>query len=187
MKNIIYALADPRNDLIYYVGKSTVGMDRPLTHLTNSHSEKVNQWVKSLNEKWLYPKIIVLENVEFLDDLPNREEYWINYYYGINSDLLNTQLKINENKKYFLCENEQFNFDVISRNVGNIHVLMKNQRIARNITQEEISKMMNCSRSTVSLFERGENVVLSVLQSYNLALRAIEMKKLTTNLQRVRK
>ena len=49
MENIIYGLRDPRNDVYQYIGKSTVGSKRALEHLTLSHSDKVNEWVKNAN------------------------------------------------------------------------------------------------------------------------------------------
>ena len=60
MKNIIYGLRDPRNDVYQYIGKSTVGSKRALQHLIKSHSEKVNEWVANLNENWLYPLVDII-------------------------------------------------------------------------------------------------------------------------------
>ena len=61
MINIVYGLRDPRNDVYQYIGKSTVGEKRPLQHLTKSHSDTVNEWVKLLEDQWLYPQIDVIE------------------------------------------------------------------------------------------------------------------------------
>jgi hypothetical protein len=83
IKNIVYGLRDPRNDVYYYIGKSSVGMS-PMTHLVESHSEKVNAWVTELKEKGYFPLIDIIEEVEDLDDLSEREKYWIAYYYEIN-------------------------------------------------------------------------------------------------------
>jgi hypothetical protein len=90
IKNIVYGLRDPRNDVYYYIGKSSVGMKRPMTHLVESHSEKVNAWVTELKEKGYFPLIDIIEEVEDLDDLSEREKYWIAYYYEINPNLLNS-------------------------------------------------------------------------------------------------
>src|SRR5271157_5151379 len=92
MINIIYGLRDPRNDVYQYIGKSTVGTKRALQHLTESHSERVNEWINKLKENWQYPLIDVIEEVENVDDLPEREKYWINHYYNLNPNLLNIQL-----------------------------------------------------------------------------------------------
>ena len=77
--NIIYGLKDPRNDVYQYIGKSTVGNKRALQHLKKSHSSKVNEWVALLESKWLYPIVDILEEVEDVDELNEREKHWINY------------------------------------------------------------------------------------------------------------
>ena len=51
IENIIYGLRDPRNDVYQYIGKSTVGKNRPLQHLCKSHSDFVNKWVEELASK----------------------------------------------------------------------------------------------------------------------------------------
>ena len=47
-RNIIYGLRDPRNDVYQYIGKSTVGVKRPISHLTKSHSPKVKEWEEKM-------------------------------------------------------------------------------------------------------------------------------------------
>jgi DNA-binding XRE family transcriptional regulator len=172
---------------VFYVGKSSVGESRPLSHLFNSHSDKVNDWVKSLEEKWLYPKISIIEEVEKLDDLPDREIYWIQHYSSLNPDLLNYSHNPKNLDLTLLNEEDLKEFEIVSRNIGNIHVLFKKHRIARKITQDEISELMDCSRSTISLFERGENVNFDIVKKYNLALRVSDMKSKMVNKQRVKK
>ena len=63
MNNIVYGLKDPRNDVYMYIGKSTVGDSRALQHLTKSHSEKINEWVKELEDKWLYPIVEIISEM----------------------------------------------------------------------------------------------------------------------------
>ena len=45
MKRLIYCLKCPFTKEIHYVGKSSSGMIRPLSHLNKSHSDKINEWV----------------------------------------------------------------------------------------------------------------------------------------------
>lgn len=187
MKNIIYALIDPRNDLVYYVGKSSVNEKRPLSHLFNTHSEKVNEWIKELESKWFYPKIQIIENVEKLDELPEREVYWIQYYSNLNPFILNIHHNTNLISYELIEKEEQEDFEVIQRTIGNIHKILKKQRIARKINQDDLSEIMNSSRSTISLFERGENVNLDIVKKYVIALRALEMKSKILTKERVSK
>lgn len=88
--NLIYGLRDPRNDVYMYVGKTTVGRNRPLNHLRQaSHNELVNEWVLELNNKGFAPFIDVIEDDLDLDMLHEREQYWISEYRKTNPDLLN--------------------------------------------------------------------------------------------------
>lgn len=174
MINIIYGLRDPRNDVYQYIGKSTVGVSRPLQHLIHSHSDKVNEWVAKLGENWLYPIIDIIEEVEELDDLSEREKYWINHYYEINPNLLNIQNVITplQNK---MTEEDEAAFYYISSIISDLPSLLKKGRMCRGLTQGELSKEMGVSRSTVSLCERGGNVQLKVIQQYLRTLKGIDI------------
>ena len=58
---IIYGLYCPITNDLHYVGKSSVGLIRPLTHLTQSHSDKINEWVSQLKFLGHAPVIKILE------------------------------------------------------------------------------------------------------------------------------
>lgn len=77
MKNIIYGLLDSKNDTIYYVGKSTVGNVRALSHLKQSHSDKVNNWVTEVTESGFHVNVIIIEELELLEHLNDREKHWV--------------------------------------------------------------------------------------------------------------
>lgn len=184
MKNIIYGLRDPRNDVYQYIGKSTVGEKRPLQHLTNSHSPQVNEWVKMLEENWLYPKIDIIEEVENLDDLAVREKYWITYYHDINPNLLNVQFLPNELVET-RSDQDGRDFEELSRIVSNIPHIVKKERQYRRITQADMAKRMGVSRSTLVLFEKGYSVGLHVLIKCMLVLKEVDIKTKVSG-QRVR-
>ena len=185
MTNIIYALVDPRNELIYYVGKSSVGERKPLTHLFQSHSDAVNEWIAEMGEHWFYPEIVVIEKVEDLNDLPDRERYWIDHYSQMNPEILNVNSVNKDHINYDIISKEEMEtFQIISSSIGNIENILKKQRVARNLSQEDIAHHMGISRSTVSLFERGENVNIDILKKYNLSLRVFDIKSKIVNKQR---
>ena len=175
MKNIIYGLRDPRNDVYQYIGKSTVGEKRPLQHLTKSHSSHVNDWVKTLEENWLYPKIDIIEEVKDINNLADREKYWIGYYYDINPSLLNIMLmpgQLVETRS----DDDAKDFDGLFRIMHNISSMLKRERLCRKLTQQQLSELMGVSRSTLSLLEKGDNVSLAVIQKCVLALKAVDLK-----------
>ena len=76
-QRLIYSLSCPFTNQVHYIGKSTQGMIRPLQHLTNSHSEKVQEWVNDLKGIGHAPVVNVLEYVPLEEDLDGRERWWI--------------------------------------------------------------------------------------------------------------
>ena len=174
MTNIIYGLRDPRNDVYQYIGKSTVGTKRSLQHLTLSHSEKVNVWIKKLEEDWLYPIVDVIEEIENLEDLSEREKYWISFYHNINPDLLNIFL-IDYPLQNIRSEEDENKFNFLSNVIQDIPRILKKERLCRNLTQDELAKEMKVARSTISLCERGENVTLKIVQDYIRTLKGIDI------------
>jgi len=184
MRNIVYGLTDPRNDLVYYVGKSTVGVNRPLTHLTHPSNELIKKWVDELKEHWVYPAVIIIEEVDDLDNLQEREIYWINYYKQINMNLLNINSVIEGIK--LLSDRDIFSFETIMSNIGNLEVLFKKQRVAIKISQDDLAIAMGISRSTLSLFECGRDVKFSTVKKYALAIRALSIKTNLINNERVK-
>ncbi len=175
MINIIYGLRDPRNDVYQYIGKSTVGSKRALEHLTKSHSDKVNEWIKSLEDIWEYPLVDIIEEVNDLNELSNREKYWIEYYYNINPNLLN-KLLIPKQINNVLSEDDGKNFDDLIRLITELPIILKRQRLVRNLSQEELAKEMNVNRGTIVQIENGRSVNFKNIYNYILVLKGIDIK-----------
>lgn len=175
MINIIYGLRDPRNDVYQYIGKSTVGNKRALQHLTKSHSDKVNKWVSLLEEDWLYPLVDIIEEVENLDDLSEREKYWIDYYYNINPDLLNIQSKPKEINN-FLSEEDEEEFNYLLRIISKLPIMLKKQRIIRKLSQKKMAELIGVNRWSISQLENGNNVNFKTIYNYILALKGNDIK-----------
>jgi hypothetical protein len=174
MKNIIYGLKDPRNDVYCYIGKSTVGDKRALSHLTRSHSVKVQEWIKELDEMMLYPIIEIIEEVEDLNDLAKKEIELICYYHTINPNLLNVKI-VSKNLLETRPDSAEEEFQGLCRTIVFIHDILKKERIYRNMTQQEMADEMGISRSTLSLMERGENTTLFMIRKYLLHLKGFDL------------
>jgi hypothetical protein len=76
----IYALVDPRNNEVRYIGKS----DNPVKrfkdgHLCDKETHPKVSWIKSLRKLGLLPVLQIIEEVSF-SDWQERERYWIAYY-----------------------------------------------------------------------------------------------------------
>lgn len=157
-----------------YIGKSTVGTKRGIQHLTRSHSQKVNEWVSELAEGWRYPLVDVIEEVEELDDLAEREKYWINFYSEINPFLLNINLIAKPAPNGRSKEDEE-RFNFLYGIIQDIPAILKKERMCRGITQGDLSQEMGVSRSTVSLCERGENVTLRTVRHYTQIIKGFDL------------
>jgi DNA-binding XRE family transcriptional regulator len=185
MKNIIYGLKDPRNDVFQYIGKSTIGDKRALQHLTKSHSDKVNEWIETLNNNWQYPIVEIIEEVTDINDLIEREKYYINYYHNLNLNLLNIQC-IDNNINILRSEENEKDFNELSNLIFRIPTILKNERICRKLTQSEMAEKIGVSRSTIVYCENGSNVSIDIIKKYLLELKGIDI--LTKELsERVRK
>jgi len=182
IRNIIYGLRDPRNDVYCYVGKSSVGVTRPLTHLIESHSENIRGWVSELTEKGLNPLVDIIEEVTTLDELPLREKYWIDYYFNLNPLLLNIQSIPKEIEEIRSDKTDQ-DLDKLLSIIDIIPEILKRERMLRGVRQEELSKLTGMSRSTISLLENGSNINLDSIKLY---LEAIITKNRVTTVKKER-
>ena len=79
-KNLIYGLKCPFTKEIHYIGKTTQGMLRPLQHLSKSQNEKVREWVNSLKELGHAPGIEIIEDNINIEELDDKEKFWINHF-----------------------------------------------------------------------------------------------------------
>lgn len=181
--NLIYGLRDPRNDVYYYIGKTSVGNNRPLQHLLKSHNTMVNDWVNQLESLGLVPAIDVIERDIPLENLAEKEKFWINYYYELNADLFNIML-LSETINKVRTQEDDAKFNSLISLIIDIGNLLKNERISRKLTQDELAQKAGVSRSTISLCENGNNVTIEAIKKYLVALKGIDI--LTRNLNCIR-
>ena len=90
------------------------------------------------------------EEVEKVEDLIEREKFWINYYHSINPNLLNIQ-SIEEPLKNVRTEEDEANFNYLVRIIYDIPNILKKERLYRNLTQSKLADEMGVNRSTISL------------------------------------
>lgn len=74
-KTFIYALIDPRDEQIKYVGKSDNPEGRLAVHIKRK-VYKVGSWIKSLEKLSLIPRVEILDEVEY-SEWPFWEKFWI--------------------------------------------------------------------------------------------------------------
>jgi len=84
----IYALLDPRDNQIRYIGKAKNLKKRVIEHLKLRERTYKNNWLKSIVALGLKPKVKVLEIVND-DDWQDKERYYIKYYKDLGCRLTN--------------------------------------------------------------------------------------------------
>jgi group I intron endonuclease len=81
MKYIVYALVNPINHEVFYVGKSSSGLSRPKHHfipsVLNKSNLPVHNKIKSLKNKGYEPYIEVIEDCNTEEELNIAETYYI--------------------------------------------------------------------------------------------------------------
>lgn len=90
--NVIYCLCDPITNDIRYVGKATCLYIRIRKHHNQSKLIKPNHknnWIKSLLNKGLRAKVIVIEECYNEEDLNDAEIKWIKHYKNLGYNLTN--------------------------------------------------------------------------------------------------
>lgn len=78
---LIYALVDPRDSTIRYIGRSSSGVRRPYAHMAPSALRKDNtpkgKWIREIRAIGLRPSISVLEEFDTPEPLVESERTWI--------------------------------------------------------------------------------------------------------------
>jgi y4mF family transcriptional regulator len=177
-QRLIYSLQCPFTNEIHYIGKSTQGMIRPLSHLSNSHSEKVKQWVDNLKEIGHSPIVEVIEYVSLDDDIDARERYWIQREVNKGSILLNsclvTPLLIESKLDELLGDGEGME----SFKIGNF---IKERRKRLKLTQEEFAGRAGVALTVIRKLEQGKtnlniDSLLKVLKMFGCTIDVAKIK-----------
>ena len=152
-RRLIYSLCCPFTNEIHYIGKTTHGMLRPLSHLSNSHSEKVKEWVNNLKEIGHAPIIKILECVSLNEDIDIRERYFIQREINKDSLLLNscliTPLLIESKLDELLGNGENME----SFKIG---TFVKERRKRLKLTQEEFAGKVGVALTVIRKLEQGK-------------------------------
>jgi len=89
VKQIIYLYIDPRNNNIFYVGKSAVGCRR--AYNIYAHKSYCSNVINKLKRLGLRPIVKILQSFNNIaqNDLCEAEKYWISYFKNIGYKLTN--------------------------------------------------------------------------------------------------
>lgn len=158
---IIYALKCPLTGDIHYIGKSEQGIFRPKQHLSDTHSEKVKEWIDELSLIGQKPDIEILEYVPSNINIDTREKYHIFTTLEKGGLLLNSNLikPILITSKYDL----ELNSDSCI-GIQDISKFIKEKRRSVGLTQEDFADKCGLALTVIRKLEQGKtNVKLESL------------------------
>ncbi len=88
----VYALVDPRDDTVHYIGLSKNPAKRYSQHLSSrQRNQAKKQWIQELLTSQLLPKLTILEEVPPDQNAFEREAYWTKYYARARHPLTNLE------------------------------------------------------------------------------------------------
>jgi hypothetical protein len=156
--NLIYGLRDPRNDVYKYIGKTTIGHNRPLSHLVKSHNQFVNQWVEELSKLGSAPYVDIIEEDILLDQLAEKERYYITYYSKLYGELFNGGEHIKECiSKPSILDHKDIDSALLTLfNPGEVYKMLK---VSTGFCDDTIGHMLNIARKTVGKLKSGDTTI----------------------------
>lgn len=83
----VYALVDPRDEQVRYVGKSVAVETRIKAHLRDRSATRKARWVRALQREGRVPEVLILETGA--GDWQGAEVKWIAYFRAAGCDLTN--------------------------------------------------------------------------------------------------
>ena len=123
-------------------------MVRPLQHMIDSHSDKINEWVSQLKILGSKPIVKILETCTE-DNLNEREKAWIKKTSAGGCYLLN----VTHNQVDKIIAQKEYNF--VDTDIMMIAETIKKSRNEQNLTQEALCKIAKISRPTLISMEKG--------------------------------
>lgn len=90
-KWIIYALVDPRDETIWYVGRTVRAKARLQQHLEEAGVNPAKtKWLRELRKEGLAPRMETLETLDCRgDEAEVRERFWIQHFSSLGAPLTN--------------------------------------------------------------------------------------------------
>lgn len=76
---VVYALLDPRTNVVRYIGLTSMPRERKRAHQNGEGAAYCGCWERSLIEKGLRPEFKILESGLTLQEAGDREAHWITY------------------------------------------------------------------------------------------------------------
>ena len=183
----IYALIDPRDGTVRYIGVSKEVQTRLAQHLSETQNAR-RMWLSELKESGLSPEVEILETIEIEGDIDTssleREQYWINALLQSGAPLTNISgvPRAQPRKQPAIPQS----VPQARRRSDSFLTLFEKARFEADLSIKQLSKEAKVSISTVYKMEKGEPVkielavracrVLSQYLGYKVTYQSLNMK-----------
>lgn len=158
----VYALIDPRDDAVRYVGMTNDVYARFSQHVRcEGNNITKNMWITELRELNQMVIMRTIETVETLEEVRSREAYWIQQYLSQGSDLFNLtgskSITFDEFMSFFrdntednsAIDDEVQQSEIVTPSPSR-QVKKRGSRLSRNLyTSSEAARIVKCSVSEI--------------------------------------
>lgn len=159
--NLIYGILDPRTNVCVYVGQTTEGIKRPITHLVNSHNYMLRRFVSELLKDNLVPHIHIFESNLSINQLDEKESYWVKSMSDKNPNLFNIMLN---RKEDFFNDFDRDHILFLRYLISDVTNIVKSIRIKYGLSQQDVADLCGVNRSTIVISETKNMITLGLLR-----------------------
>lgn len=167
-RHIIYGLIDPNTNNLRYIGFTSNKTLRYHKHhnvkYLGGNSHKAN-WIKSLLKNKQKAEIIIIDEHENAEDLPESETFWYQYFKMLGADLTNDSYYIgygkikgspspNKGKKFSLNHRENLSKSHIGIYDGENHPMFGKKHSKESV--EKISNSLKGRLPNSGSFKKGQ-------------------------------
>jgi DNA-binding XRE family transcriptional regulator len=162
MAVIIYALVDPRDGRVRYVGRSVNPAVRMIAHMNGLSTSRKGRWLRELVAEGLTPLMKVLDETDW-EHQKSVEYEWIERYRQLEPDLTNAHD----------CPDQSWRG--VNRDYSGPSDMtadeLRSFRVARGLSQAKLARLLGTHFSTVSRWEKSTRGIPSYVR---LALERID-------------
>lgn len=161
----IYALVDPRDNSVRYVGITDNMAYRLAHHLRETGSRTLKgMWLGDLQRHELQPTMITLETIETKQEqrhiAEERERYWIHEFEQLGASLTNISKTTSDPRKSSESRSSIHHSHLISQEQDNPEAIytLNQLRILAGFQVDELAKLAHISGRSFRKMARGESV-----------------------------